>query len=139
MSHAIHLFIIVYICAPVRPEISPVDGIAELTGEEDGMVILSFNITRAIPLVLVQDIQWVYSPGFSETPFGGVGDIDITNLTNRTEKSNYTFSSDLLSLTIRNIAQARREGEPTDRGRYFLVATNPAGNGTSYIDLLVAG
>ena len=101
------------------------------------MVTLSFNITRAIPDVMVQDIQWIYSPDFSETPFEQ--NMDITNLINRTQKSNYTFTSDLLSLTIRNIAQARRAGEETDRGRYFLVATNPAGSGFSYIDLLVAG
>ena len=96
-------------------------------------------ITRAIPSVAVEDIQWVYSPDFSETPFGRIGDVSITNLTERIQQSNYTFSPNLLSLTISNIAQARREGEPTDRGRYFLVATNPAGSGFSYIDLLVAG
>ena len=100
------------------------------------MVTLSFVITRAIPSVAVEDIQWLYSPDFSETPFGNVA---ITNLTRRIPQSNYTFSPDLLSLTIRNIAQARTEGEPTDRGRYFLIATNPAGPGFSYIDLLVAG
>ena len=103
------------------------------------MVTLTFSITRAIPSVMVGDIQWIYSPDFSERPFDRVGDMDITNFTNRTIKSTYTFTPDLLSLTIDNIAQARRAGEQTDRGRYFLVATNPAGNGSSYIDLLVAG
>lgn len=125
------------VCSPVPPEISPLNG-TELTGEEDEMVILTFNITRAIPNVMVGDIRWIYSPDFSETP-SGTGNVDITNFTNRTEKSTYTFTPNLLSLTIRDIAQARQEGEPTDRGRYFFVATNPAGSGFSYIDLLVAG
>ena len=103
------------------------------------MVNLTFTITRAIPSVMVGDIRWIYSPDFSETPFDRDGVTDITNFINRTEKSTYTFTSNLLSLTISNIAQARRAGEQTDRGRYFLVATNPAGSGFSYIDLLVAG
>ena len=102
------------------------------------MVTLTFNITRAIPSVLIEDIQWIYSPDFSETRFE-MGNMDITNLTRRIDKSTYTFTPDLLSLTIRNIAQARMVGQQTDRGRYFLVATNPAGPGFSYIDLLVAG
>ena len=100
------------------------------------MVTLSFRITRATPDVMVQDIRWIYSPDFSETPFE---QMDITNFTNRIEKSTYTFTSDLLSLTIDNIAQALTVGDPTDRGRYFLVATNPAGSEFSHIDLLVAG
>jgi hypothetical protein len=129
----------VYIRSPVPPEIGPANGITELTGEEDGMVNLTFNITRAIPPVMIQNIQWIYSPDFSERPFERSGDMDITNLTNRTEKSTYTFTPDLLSLTIGNIAQARTADEQTDNGRYFLVATNPAGSRFSYIDLLVAG
>ena len=123
----------------VRPEVTPANGMGDVTGEENGVVNLSFEITRATPSVLVSDIQWVYSPDFSETPFGGTMDEDITNLTNRTEKSTYMFSTDLLSLNISNIAQARTIDEQTDRGRYFLIATNPAGPGFSYIDLLVAG
>ena len=104
------------------------------------MVTLTFNIIRAIPSVMIGDIRWIYSPDFSQTPFEiGNGYEDITNLTNRTIKSTYTFTPDLLSLTIGNIAQARIVGEQTDRGRYFLVVTNPAGPGFSYIDLLVAG
>ena len=126
------------ICLPVRPEIAPANGISELTGEENGMVTLTFNITRAIPSVMVGDIQWIYSPDFSEGPFE-IGNMDITNLPRRIDMSTYAFTPNLLSLTIGNIAQARTVGEPTDRGRYFLVATNPAGPGSSYIDLLVAG
>ena len=103
------------------------------------MVTLTFNIVRAIPSVMVGDIQWIYSPDFSKRPFDRDGDIDITNFTNRTIKSTYMFTSNLLSLTIGNIAQARTVSEQTDSGRYFLVATNPAGPGSSYIDLLVAG
>ena len=104
-------------------------------------VTLSFTISGAIPDVAVPDIQWVYSPDFSVSPFMGTDDTDITNLTHRVAMtSSYTFSSDLLSLTITNIAiKACTANEPTDRGRYFLVATNPAGPSFSYIDLLVDG
>jgi hypothetical protein len=104
------------------------------------MVTLSFVITRATPNVSTDNIQWIYSPDFSETPFDQrPGDIDITNDIMRIQQSTYTFTPNLLSLTIGNIAQARMVGEPTDNGRYFLVATNPAGSGFSYIDLRVAG
>ena len=125
-----------YIFIPVRPEVAPVNGTTELTGEENGMIALSFEILRAIPSVLVEDIRWVYSRNFSETPYG---QMDITNLTNRTEKSTFTFSSDLLSLTVSNIVQAHHADEQTDSGRYFVVATNPVGHGFTYIDLLIAG
>ena len=115
--------------------VGPVGGISQLTGEEDGSVTLSFEITRATPAVLVENIRWIYSPDFSVGP-SGIMNEDITNLSRHIMESSFMFSADLLSLTINNIAQAH---EPTDSGRYFLIATNPAGTGYSYIDLLVAG
>ena len=118
--------------------VGPVGGISQLIGEEDGSVTLSFEITRATPAVLVENIRWIYSPDFSVVPSGNMNE-DITNSTNRIMKSSFMFSADLLSLTITNIAQARERNEPTDSGRYFLIATNPAGTRYSYIDLLVEG
>ena len=65
---------------------------------------------------------------------------EITSLTNQPGlSSTYTFSDDHLSLTIDNIVQARVGGEPTDAGRYTLKATNEAGVGSSYIDVVVFG
>ena len=94
-------------------------------------------ISRADPLVMTGDIRWFYSRNFSVSPFSQSD--DITNLPNRTQQSTYMFSMDLFSLTISNIVQARVVGEETDAGRYFLVATNPAGVNYSYYDLVVNG
>ena len=126
------------LCTPVPPVVGPVGGISQLTGEEDESVTLNFEITRATPAVLVENIRWIYSPDFSVVPSGNMNE-DITNSTNRIMKSSFMFNADLLSLTITNIAQARERNEPTDSGRYFLIATNPAGTRYSYIDLLVEG
>ena len=81
--------------------------------------------------------MWFYSPDFSETHSNETQ--DITDMPNRISGSNFIFSDNRLSLTISNIVQARRVGEDTDAGRYFLVATNPAGVNFSYIDLIVNG
>ena len=82
------------------------------------------------------DIMWFYSSNFSDTPDTAVS---ITDLPNRINGSTYTFSSDRLSLTISGIVQARSLGDPTDEGRYFFVASNPAGRIPSYVDVVVNG
>ena len=87
--------------------------------------------------MMIGDIRWFYSHNFSLSPFSQSD--DITNLTSRIQQSTYTFGTDLLSLTISNIVQAREVGEYTDAGRYFVVATNPAGVHYSYFDLVVVG
>ena len=99
---------------------------------------LSFRIDNAAPPVMVNNIRWFYSSDFAPSfDFDGS---EITDLMKRPGlASAYSFSNDRLMLNITNIVQARRLGEPTDAGRYFLVATNEAGVSYSYIDLIVFG
>ena len=114
----------------------------EVIGNETGSVTLSFRIDSAAPPVLLQNLRWFYVANFRiDDPYAGE---EITNLTNRTTESTLTISnfSDMryISLTISNIVQQREGiGRETDKGRYFLVATNPAGVNFSYTDLLVYG
>ena len=112
-----------------------------MIGNETGSVTLSFRIDNAAPPVLLQGLQWFYAANFRiNDPYAGE---EITNLTNRTTESILTFSdfTDLryINLTVSNIVQQRRGIGETDEGRYFLVATNPAGVNFNYIDLLVYG
>ena len=69
--------------------------------------------------------------------------MEITNITNRILESRFVtpLSSDGINfnITVVNIAQERLGGEETDRGRYFLQATNPAGRSVAFIDLEVYG
>ena len=113
----------------------------QVIGNESDSATLSFRIDEAAPPVLLQDLRWFYVADFGNNPFAGQ---DITNLTNRTAVSTLTFSDFVdmhyINLTVSNITQQRgRIGGETDEGRYFLVATNPAGVRFSYIDLLIFG
>ena len=113
----------------------------EVIGNETDSATLSFRIDEAAPPVLLQGLQWFYVANFGSNPFAGQ---DITNLTNRTAVSTLTFSefdsNRFIDLTVSNITQQRSGiGGETDEGRYFLVATNPAGVQFSYIDLMVFG
>jgi len=110
-------------------------------GNESDSATLSFRIDEAAPPVLLHDLQWFYVADFGDNPFAGQ---EITNLANRTAVSTLTFSDFVdmrfIDLTVSNITQQRRGiGGETDEGRYFLVATNPAGIQFSYIDMLVFG
>ena len=100
---------------------------------------LSFSILCDIPLVKTNDIKWYYTtsapsgiPNFNSPDFQ-----EITALTNRTSVSTLSFSSDRLSLNVSNIVQSIVT--ETDQGRYFLRASNPAGDISNYIDLVVNG
>jgi len=104
----------------------------------EGDATLSFQIDSAIPMVQTSDIRWYYAantqggePDFTSEDFQ-----DITDLMNRTSVSSLDLSPDRLTLRISNIVQAIGEA---DQGRYFLSATNPAGERSSYIDVLVRG
>ena len=112
-----------------------------MIGNETGSVTLSFRINNAAPPVLLQRLRWFYVANFGNDPYAGE---EITNLTNRTIESTLTFSEftnmRYISLTVTDIVQQQVGiGGGTDEGRYFLVATNPAGVTFSYIDLLVYG
>ena len=113
----------------------------EVIGNESDSATLSFRIDEAAPPVLLQGLRWFYVADFGNNPFAGQ---EITDLTNRTTVSTLTISDfdgmRYINLTVSNITQQRRGiGGETDEGRYFLVATNPAGVQFSYIDLLVFG
>ena len=112
-----------------------------MVGNESESAILMFRIESAIPNVMTSDIRWYYTastvsgvPDFSSDDF-----LDITNSTSRTSESTLTSSGDLLTLTVSNIVQARSVGEETDGGRYFLRASNPAGEDSNFVDLVVEG
>ncbi len=112
-----------------------------------GEAILPFRIDRADPLVEEANLRWFFSPTIDLTdPLeagSGDGVLDITDLTNRTSTSMLTYSqsqNNMISLTVSNIVQAvDTQVTETDEGRYFLVATNPAGRDVDYIDLIVFG
>ena len=100
-----------------------------------------FRIDQAAPPVETSNIRWYYTarapsgtPDFTSSNFQ-----DITDLMNRTSRSMLSFSSDRFSLNISNIVQARQTGEETDAGRYFMRASNPAGEDSDYIELIVFG
>ena len=103
-------------------------------------VTISFLVEQAIPPVQPWNLQWLYSSFLNSTSPNGD---NITNVTNRTLTSSFSFSafvnSTSISLTITNVQLAGPTGGPTDDGRYFLVATNPAGSSSDYVDLVVEG
>jgi hypothetical protein len=114
-----------------------VGGFTEVIANRGEVATLSFTIKDAIPPVMLEDIRWIYSPSFSLIPFHDTN-LDITNLSTHNTGSAFIFSNDQLSLTISNIVQDLQAGDNiTDAGRYFLVATNPAGVAFSYIDLII--
>ena len=124
----------------VPPEVTSLDANQRITATESESATLSFSIEKASPVVMVSNIRWYYSANFALSLLASGSEFqEITSLTNRTSKSNLTFSSDRLSLTIDNIVQARMAGEETDAGRYFVQATNEAGSDNSYIDIVVNG
>ena len=113
----------------------------QVIGNETESTTLFFRIDNAAPSVLLRDLRWFYAANFSSDP--NVRQ-EITNLTSRTTVSKLTFSEftnmRYINLTVSNITQRRSGiGGETDEGRYFLVATNPAGVALSYIDLVVFG
>ena len=124
----------------VPPTVVPQVNSRRIVINETESATLSFKINSAAPPVMVNNIRWFYSADFAPTLFAnGFNFKEITNLANRTSISTLIFSSDRLNLTIGNIVQARVDDEETDQGRYFLQATNEAGVGSCYIDVVVFG
>ncbi len=123
------------------PEVVPLSTNRREVAVAKKNVTLVFTIMNAIPSVRTSDIRWYYAanapvgrPDFTAAEFE-----DITDLMNRTSVSTLTYSSDRLSLTVDNIVQAIGDVTETDQGRYFLSATNPAGENSDYIDVFVKG
>ena len=113
----------------------------QILANDGESVVLSVTITAAIPTVVTNNIRWYYTtsapsgiPNFNSADFQ-----EITNLANRTSRSTLTFSSDRLSLTISNVVQSIGGVNETDQGRYFIRASNPAGDVNSFIDVIVSG
>ena len=104
---------------------------------------LQFRIDSADPRVLLSGLRWFYSEQLVNSISQQETVEEITNRTNRTSESELvtSFSSDgvYFNITVVNIAQERLGGEETDRGRYFLQATNPAGSSVAFIALEVYG
>ena len=96
---------------------------------------LPFRIDEAVPPVLLQDLQWFYVADLGSDPYAGQ---EITNLTTRTTGSTLTFSdfANMRYINLTIVQQGSTVSGETDQGRYFLVATNPAGVSSAYIDLL---
>ena len=118
----------------------PLDSDQRVIANESDAAVLSFQIVNAAPPVSTSNIRWFYSPNQPPTLFAEEFEFqEITNLMNRTRESTLSFSTDVLTLTIGNIVQARPGNPETDTGRYFLEATNEAGVDSSYIDLVVFG
>ena len=128
---------------PLFPPVPPVvvAQTQRVVGNESESAILMFRIENAIPAVRISDTRWYYTARtVAGDPDFNSGDLrEITNSSSRTSKSVLTFSGDLLTLNVSNVVQARQVGGETDAGRYFLRASNPAGESNSYIDLVVNG
>ena len=107
--------------------------VSSVIGNKSENATLQFRINDAEPRVKLSGLRWFYSDELEE----------ITNFTSRTGSSRLvtSFSSDgvYFNITIVNILQERRDGEVTDEGRYFLLASNPAGSSMAFVDLEVYG
>ena len=103
--------------------------------------VLSFRIDNAVPPVITSDLRWYYTAGIpSGTPnFSSTDFQEITNLVSRTFTSSLSYSDDMLTLTVSDIVHELMIGEETDGGRYLLRASNPAGEDSSFIVLVVYG
>ena len=130
MSYAIPVSLLSYVSA-VPPVVRSSDGDQMITTSLGTTATLTFIISDAVPPVQSSQIQWIYSSAFSPTPSDG-SNVDITGLTSLNSSSQFTFSNNLLTLTINNIV-------PADEGRYFLTTTTVAGVAYSYIDVIVQG
>ena len=108
------------------------DGDRETVGIEEMTAAIHFRIDNAAPPVNIADIRWFFSSDLStETPYEA-GMMDITMVTTLPTGSLLSYAEDRTSLTISNISQS-------DEGRYFFMATNPAGSSFSHTDIIVHG
>lgn len=114
----------------VRPKITAVDGDRHIISVEATSTDLHFIIDDAIPDVSPDGISWYFSTSFTELSPDDAS--DITDITGDKAPSRYTYSADARSLTISNMNQ-------TDEGRFYIVASNPAGIDFNHIDIIVYG
>lgn len=116
----------------VPPDVVPLDGDRVTVGIEEMSTSLHFRIDNAAPVVNISSgIRWLFSANFTDLPYDS-GVTDITNLNTFNQGSSFSYSDNRESITISNISQS-------DEGRYFFMATNPAGVNYSHTDLIVHG
>ena len=120
----------------VPPTVNRLNSSSHFIVNKGDEVSFLFEIGRADPQVMLDGIRWFYSRNLTLSER-----VEITGRMGPVQggDSMYSFSSDMLSLTITNINQALRMNESTDAGRYFIQVTNPAGNDSEYYDIIVNG
>ncbi len=106
--------------------IVPVDGDHHIISIENSPTTIQFLINEAAPDVIANDIHWIYSEAFTVGPYDD-GNIDITH-----SDTIYSYSANNRQLTISAINE-------DNEGRYFIIASNPAGVEYSHIDIIVHG
>ena len=94
-------------------------GASSVLGVVNLSVTLNFTIVESFPLVRLQNIVWKFN------------NTALNNLTTPSD-SRYSFSNDLLSLTISNL-------QHIDEGVYTFTATNEAGTNSSSINVEIEG
>ena len=92
---------------------------------EGESVPIRFSILDAFPLVQLSDIRWFFRAGVD------VSETDITEAEALGETA-LTFSNSRLELTLSGLTQDAA-------GIYRLVATNPAGVASNYVNLTIQG
>ena len=101
--------------------------------------VLRFRIDNANPAVLISDLHWYYSTTMMLTSnFTSCDYREITNKMDLRSEFQFTFSEDLLTLSVSKSMQYVRVEEP-DIGRYYLSATNFLGRDFNYVDLIFFG
>lgn len=105
----------------VSAEVSPAGNQSQLAFR-DRQTTLEFIIERASPDVESEGIEWIFESDR----------LDLAIVVSTNNDSRYYFSENRRSLTIFNLTI-------NDTGRYTIIATNPAGARSSFIDLDIQG
>ena len=103
------------------PEVQPTFNQSQLAFR-DRVTTLNFTITRASPDVQPANVEWIFE---SES-------LNLSQVINDSDNDRYYFSESRRSLTIFNLAI-------NDSGRYSLIARNPAGIESGFIELDIQG
>ena len=129
---------IIIIVLLVPPIVIPLTSNQLVVSNLSEPIVMNFRIDNAIPSVVTSDIHWYYaSDKASDNPdFASCDMMDITNMTMAVSSSALYYSQDLLTLTINPVQSSVFRGV-SDSGRYYMSATNVAGEDNSFIDSVV--